>query len=1095
MTSLTDTTVNNTIETTAIVDSITNPVTTLSLTKDTENSAVIQQQTTINTVNNTTTQIITQPVVQYQLVEKAGQGVPGPQGPKGDKGDKGDTGDPGVVAASAPITYDSGTQTVGIDQTGITHGLLTGLSSDDHHQYHTDSRALTWLQGRSTSDLAEGSNLYYTSARFDSALAGKTTADLAEGSNQYFTQARARAALSGTSPVEYDNTTGVISLDQSAIDHGALSGLAGDDHPQYILADGTRAFSGTVAGVTPTTSSHLATKGYVDGLIQGLDWQDSILDRDLTTAPVSPSAGDRYIIAGTGGGWSGGAVGDIAIYSGSVWAFQVPNQGFAAWVEDQDMLYVYNGSAWVVFGSTVDHGNLIGLADDDHTQYHTDARALTWLGTRSTSDLPEGSRLYWTQARFDTAFALKSTTALTEGTNLYYTDERVDDRVAALIQNGTGLTWTYNDSANTLTGNVSLSQFTTGDLTEGSNEYFTQARARAAVSAGNGISYSSSTGVISANFNATNLKITTGALNTVQDINSGAAPTFTGTNFTGIPESGVTNLTSDLAAKMTAVSVASANGFAGSSSGGATPALTLSTSVTGVVKGNGTAISAATAGTDYSAGTSALATGILKSTTSTGALTIAVAGDFPTLNQNTTGSAATLTTARAIYGNNFDGSTALTQIIASTYGGTGNGFTKFSGPATTEKTFTLPNASAAILTDNASVTLAQGGTNANLTASNGGILYSTASAMAILAGTATAGKMLQSGASGAPSWSTPTYPSASASAGKILRSDGTNFVASTATFADTYTASNLLYANGANTVQGLATANNGALVTDGSGVPSISSTLPGAVQGNITSVGTVTSGTWNGTVIDVAHGGSGQSSLQPWFDARQWGTCKLWLDATDPYNNGTQPATGTAISTGGSGWNDKSGNGYVAGQSTSADRPTWGSVASNNLWGVTFDGSNDFLSVPSFAIGSNLTMFVVSISSNNSLFIEHSADVNSHNGFYIYGDGAGAVDFTQGVTNVQFGSTNWLGTSAIVAASAYDGTKAYGYRSNTTTVLTQAGSITNNTVTDTLYIGSRGGSSLFMTGTIFEVIIYSGALPINKIQYILAALKQKWGTV
>jgi len=76
------------------------------------------------------------------------------------------------------------------------------------------------------------------------------------------------------------------------------------------------------------------------------------------------------------------------------------------------------------------------------------------------------------------------------------------------------------------------------------------------------------------------------------------------------------------------------------------------------------------------------------------------------------GSAATLSTPRAIYGNNFDGSAALAQIIASTYGGTGNGFTKFSGPATAEKTFTLPNASATILTSNAAVTVAQGGTGA-----------------------------------------------------------------------------------------------------------------------------------------------------------------------------------------------------------------------------------------------------------------------------------------------------------------------------------------------------------------------------------------------
>jgi len=53
---------------------------------------------------------------------------------------------------------------------------------------------------------------------------------------------------------------------------------------------------------------------------------------------------------------------------------------------------------------------------------------------------------------------------------------------------------------------------------------------------------------------------------------------------------------------------------------------TLTTTVNGITKGNGTALSAATLGTDYSEGTSGLATGILKSTTGTGALSIAVAG-------------------------------------------------------------------------------------------------------------------------------------------------------------------------------------------------------------------------------------------------------------------------------------------------------------------------------------------------------------------------------------------------------------------------------------------------------------------------------------
>lgn len=192
---------------------------------------------------------------------------------------------------------------------------------------------------------------------------------------------------------------------------------------------------------------------------------------------------------------------------------------------------------------------------------------------------------------------------------------------------------------------------------------------------------------------------------------------------------------------VTTVSVVTANGLAGTvANATTTPAITLTTSVTGVLKGNGTAISAATSGTDYSAGTSALATGILKSTTSTGNLTIAVAGDFPTLNQNTTGSAATLTTPRAIYGNNFDGSAALTQIIASTFGGTGNGFTKFSGPATSEKTFTLPNASATVLTDNAAVTVAQGGSGATTLT---GVLIGNGTSAFTAATSSTVGQVLR----------------------------------------------------------------------------------------------------------------------------------------------------------------------------------------------------------------------------------------------------------------------------------------------------------------------------------------------------------------
>lgn len=102
----------------------------------------------------------------------------------------------------------------------------------------------------------------------------------------------------------------------------------------------------------------------------------------------------------------------------------------------------------------------------------------------------------------------------------------------------------------------------------------------------------------------------------VQDI---VAPMFTGGTHTGISfsyndGSGTINATvsggGGGSGTVTSVSVASANGFTGSvANPTTTPAITLATSITGVLKGNGTAISAAVAGSDYQAPISLTTTG------------------------------------------------------------------------------------------------------------------------------------------------------------------------------------------------------------------------------------------------------------------------------------------------------------------------------------------------------------------------------------------------------------------------------------------------------------------------------------------------------
>jgi len=80
-----------------------------------------------------------------------------------------------------------------------------------------------------------------------------------------------------------------------------------------------------------------------------------------------------------------------------------------------------------------------------------------WLGfdadfaLKSTSDLSEGTNLYYTTARadsdFDVRLATKTTTDVAEGTNLYYTKARVDSDIASA----------FDDSNNTV--NVTINNF------------------------------------------------------------------------------------------------------------------------------------------------------------------------------------------------------------------------------------------------------------------------------------------------------------------------------------------------------------------------------------------------------------------------------------------------------------------------------------------------------------------------------------------------------------------------------------------------------------------------------------------------------------
>lgn len=89
----------------------------------------------------------------------------------------------------------------------------------------------------------------------------------------------------------------------------------------------------------------------LDGLVQA-----SAADKDLTAPPGSPSPGDAYIVAaGATGVWAG-QDGKLAVYHDTAWYFYTPAAGWLVYVADEAKFYLFDGTAWGLFGSTATTG-------------------------------------------------------------------------------------------------------------------------------------------------------------------------------------------------------------------------------------------------------------------------------------------------------------------------------------------------------------------------------------------------------------------------------------------------------------------------------------------------------------------------------------------------------------------------------------------------------------------------------------------------------------------------------------------------------------------------------------------------------------------
>jgi hypothetical protein len=103
-------------------------------------------------------------------------------------------------------------------------------------------------------------------------------------------------------------------------------------------------------GTPPPTSPTYLTATEIALLYPGWDdvgyWAD-VIDKDLTAPPGGETTGDRYLVAaGATGDWTG-QDGKVAVKSISGWDFYTPAEGWKVWLNDEDVNYVYSGSAWV----------------------------------------------------------------------------------------------------------------------------------------------------------------------------------------------------------------------------------------------------------------------------------------------------------------------------------------------------------------------------------------------------------------------------------------------------------------------------------------------------------------------------------------------------------------------------------------------------------------------------------------------------------------------------------------------------------------------------------------------------------------------------
>ena len=397
-----------------------------------------------------------------------------------------------LFAAGNGLEYDSSTGTFSVPIGGLVYTTVdfdsdfttktTTDLAEGTNLYYTTARANTDFDTRiatkSTSDVAEGSNLYYTTARadsdFDARLAIKSTTNLSEGNNLYYTTLRADSDFDARLSIK--TTTNLAEGTNLYYTDGRFDTRLATKSTTDI-AEGNNLYY-TTGRANTDFDTRLATKSTTD-VAEGtnLYYTDGRFDTRLatkSTTDVAEGTNLYYTTARADSDFdarlSTKTTDDITegtdLYytdTRSRAAISVVDAGGdgSLFYSSTSGVFTYTGpsaaEARAHFSAAGDLSYNSGTGEFSVTTYKSTDFDTDFAG-KSTTDLSEGTNLYYTAARvdsdFDARLATKSTTDVAEGTNLYYTTARADsdakNAVSVTDAGGDG-SLTYNSATGEIT--------------------------------------------------------------------------------------------------------------------------------------------------------------------------------------------------------------------------------------------------------------------------------------------------------------------------------------------------------------------------------------------------------------------------------------------------------------------------------------------------------------------------------------------------------------------------------------------------------------------------------------------------------------------